>query len=135
MSLIAEPSPSFVLADLAPLTHRTNPAIIISNLLALLSSPPSATKKWLSPAVSSLLSSQLLRPNGVRALLLVVVGAGTQGGGEDEIGVKKLDMLSRLLVSKAPHISADVGPPSSFSFSSPRKSADLDAWDRSTARL
>lgn len=94
---------SAMLTELGFRFYRTSPTIVISNLLALLSSAPNApaTGAWLRPAVSSLLSSQLLRAGGVRSLLLVVVGAGAAAGGEDEVGVAKLDMLSRLLSARA----------------------------------
>lgn len=82
------------------------PTTVFASLLALLSS---ASNKllWLRPALSSLLSSQLLRAGGVRALLLVVVG------GDDEVGLPKLEMLSKLMATKSLELSYEV----SFFFS------------------
>lgn len=64
--------------------------MILSTVLALHSSS-SSKLSWLRPALSNLLSIQLLRPGGVTSLLICVVGD------DEEVGVKKLDMLSRLL--------------------------------------
>ncbi|GAA5870444.1 hypothetical protein JCM8547_004033 [Rhodosporidiobolus lusitaniae] len=86
---------------------RSNPpTVILSTLLTLLSSSRSPSSR---AHLSALLSSQLLRPGGVRSLLIVVVGAGAPGGGaegEDEVGGRKLEMLRRLMSSPP---SSDVG--------------------------
>lgn len=50
--------------------------------------------------MASLLSAQLLRPTGVRSLLLVVISPGSAAGGDDDVSFKKLDMLTRLLGAK-----------------------------------
>ena len=72
-------------------------------------SPTLSSSTWRRPAVSSLLFSVLLRQqgNGVRSLLLVVVGGGEAEGGADEVGMKKLEMLSSLL-GAAPALSLGV---------------------------
>ncbi|KAM0786858.1 hypothetical protein ACM66B_002284 [Microbotryomycetes sp. NB124-2] len=69
----------------------------IATLLPLLSSAASPT--WFKAMIAKLLSDQLTRPGGVRSLLVVVVGSGSAAGGQDEVGVRKLDMLHRLLTS------------------------------------
>lgn len=74
------------------------PSLVISNFLALLSS--GSAPAWLRASASSRLSAQLPRPGGVRALLLIVIGPGAAAGGDDEVGIKKLDMVSRLLSAK-----------------------------------
>ncbi|GAA5901723.1 hypothetical protein JCM5296_005389 [Sporobolomyces johnsonii] len=81
----------------------SNPATtILATLLTLLGSvrPPSSTV--LRPVLSNLLSTQLLRPGGVRSLLIVIVGTGSAGGGaDDDVNIKQLEMLKRLLGARA----------------------------------
>ncbi|GAA6036295.1 hypothetical protein JCM8097_001649 [Rhodosporidiobolus ruineniae] len=75
---------------------RSNPpTVVLSTLLSLLASTRSPSFR---SYLAYLLSSQLLRPGGVRSLLIVVVGTGGAAGtGEDEVGMKKLEMLRKLL--------------------------------------
>ncbi|KAK4057427.1 hypothetical protein OIO90_001496 [Microbotryomycetes sp. JL221] len=82
------------------LAQRLNPSATISTLLPLLSSP--ASPSWFRASIAHLLSTQISRPNGVRSLLFIVIGTGSQSGGQDEVGIKKLDMLYRLLSAPAP---------------------------------
>ncbi|GAA5877890.1 hypothetical protein JCM1840_002938 [Sporobolomyces johnsonii] len=75
---------------------------VLATLLTLLGSvrPPSSTV--LRPVLSNLLSTQLLRPGGVRSLLIVIVGTGSAGGGaDDDVNIKQLEMLKRLLGARA----------------------------------
>ncbi|GEM10871.1 hypothetical protein Rt10032_c12g4888 [Rhodotorula toruloides] len=80
--------------------HSTNdshsPSATISHLLTLLGSSPSSLRQPLTTH----LSTQLLRPGGVRSLLLVVIGTGASSGGEDEVDVRKLEMVRRVIETR-----------------------------------
>ncbi|KAK4052761.1 hypothetical protein OIV83_002048 [Microbotryomycetes sp. JL201] len=78
--------------------HEPEPGISWQERLDAFTSSPA----WFKTTVAKLLSKQIWRPGGVRSLLLIVVGTGSASGGEDEVGVKKLDMLYKLLASPAP---------------------------------
>ncbi|KAK4329894.1 hypothetical protein RTBOTA2_005859 [Rhodotorula toruloides] len=39
-------------------------------------------------------------PGGVRSLLLIVIGTGASSGGEDEVGVRKLEMVRRVIETR-----------------------------------
>ncbi|BGP34773.1 hypothetical protein JCM10296v2_006595 [Rhodotorula toruloides] len=73
--------------------------------LVYLTQNPSADESWDREALDRLLhsthlSTQLLRPGGVRSLLLVVIGTGASIGGEDEVGVRKLEMVRRVIETR-----------------------------------
>ncbi|KAL8281142.1 hypothetical protein RQP46_006500 [Phenoliferia psychrophenolica] len=76
--------------SLARLLRMNTPIVVLSTLLAL-TSAAYPTHAWLRPNLANLLSAQLLRPGGVRSLLILVAG------NEDEVGLAKLEMLARLL--------------------------------------
>ncbi|BGP42844.1 hypothetical protein JCM10449v2_006856 [Rhodotorula kratochvilovae] len=68
---------------------------VLSTILSLVAGTrPSSPSR---ARLSALLSTQLLRPGGVRSLLLVVVGVGAAGGGDDDVSVQKLEMVRRVL--------------------------------------
>ncbi|GAA6013263.1 hypothetical protein JCM10207_000836 [Rhodosporidiobolus poonsookiae] len=71
--------------------------LALSTLLSLLA--PAPHRSPLRTHLASLLSSQLTRPGGVRALLIVVVGTGG-GTGEDEVGGRKMEMVRRLVSAR-----------------------------------
>ncbi|GAA5992221.1 hypothetical protein JCM10908_001826 [Rhodotorula pacifica] len=74
-------------------------ATVISTLLSLLPSVPPSSP--LRRALSAQLSAQLVRPTGVRALLLVLVGTGAASGGSDEdVDVRKLEMIRRVVETR-----------------------------------
>ncbi|GJN93079.1 hypothetical protein Rhopal_006124-T1 [Rhodotorula paludigena] len=75
---------------------RINTApVVLSTLLGLLGS---ARPSWPTRSrLTSLLSTQLVRPGGVRSVFLVVIGTGAASGGEDEVSVQKLEMVRRVL--------------------------------------
>ncbi|BGP73193.1 hypothetical protein NBRC10513v2_006597 [Rhodotorula toruloides] len=73
-----------------------SPSAAISHLLTLLGSSPSSLRQPLTTQ----LSTQLLRPGGVRSLLLIVIGTGASSGGEDEVGVRKLEMVRRVIETR-----------------------------------
>ncbi|GAA5832075.1 hypothetical protein JCM11251_002808 [Rhodosporidiobolus azoricus] len=86
----------------------------LSTLLALLASSPSSlppdrsTLSLSRTHLSSLLSTQLLRPGGARSLLIVVVGVGSAAGGQEDeaggdvVGERKMEMVRRLLSASPP---------------------------------
>ncbi|BGO94920.1 hypothetical protein NBRC10512_000596 [Rhodotorula toruloides] len=85
------------------LLHRHSPSATISHLLTLLGSAPSSLRQ----SLTTQLSTQLLRPGGVRSLLLVVIGTGASSGGEDEVGVRKLEMVRRVIETRPTDASLD----------------------------
>ncbi|GAA5929961.1 hypothetical protein JCM1841_001227 [Sporobolomyces salmonicolor] len=82
---------------------RSNPTTaVLATLLTLLGSVRPPSSPLLRPVLSNLLSTQLLRPGGVRSLLIVIVGTGSAGGGsDDDVNIKQLEMLNRLLGARA----------------------------------
>ncbi|GAA5935058.1 hypothetical protein JCM10213_000633 [Rhodosporidiobolus nylandii] len=74
---------------------RSNPpTAVLSLLLQLLSTSRAPPTRG---ALTALLTSQLLRPGGVRSLLIVVVGTGSAAGAGDEVDTRKLEMVRRLM--------------------------------------
>ncbi|GAA5968373.1 hypothetical protein JCM11641_007611 [Rhodosporidiobolus odoratus] len=74
---------------------RSNPAtVVMQTLLPLLSMSRSAI---IRNRLTGLLTSQLLRAGGVRSLLIVVIGTGGRGAGDDELDTKKAEMVRKLL--------------------------------------
>lgn len=94
--------------------YSQSPSATISHLLALLGSSPSSLRQTLTTH----LSRQLLRPGGVRSLLVVVIGTGASSGGEDEVGVRKLEMVRRVIETQPTGLALDakVRPSDSSSF-------------------
>jgi hypothetical protein len=94
---------------------RNGPGIILASLLSLLSSSSSttltSTMSWLRPALSQRLSDQLLRPGGVRSLMLLVVGR--ESGDAEAVGLGRLEMLGKLLGTKGEGMSWEVSSISS----------------------
>lgn len=89
---------------------------VISTLLSLLASAPPASP--LRRALSAQLSTQLVRPAGVRSFLLVLVGAGTAGGAAaDEVDVRKLEMIRRVVETRPETVPEEVG-----------RRSKLDCW-------
>lgn len=78
------------LVVLIVINGRNSTVAIISHLLMLLSSA-SNQNVWLRPALSILLTEQLVAVGGIRSLLIVVVG------NDDTLNTRKLSMLSRLV--------------------------------------
>ncbi|GAA5886437.1 hypothetical protein JCM6882_001639 [Rhodosporidiobolus microsporus] len=102
-------------ADGLEKVFRSVPATTaLSTLLTLLASAPAFPPSRLPPLslsrthLSALLSHQLLRPGGVRSLLIVVVGVGAAAGGQEDeaggevVGERKMEMVRRLLSAAPP---------------------------------
>lgn len=82
-------------------------ATVISTLLSLLPSVPPTSP--LRRALTAQLSAQLVRPTGVRALLLVLVGSGAaSGGSDDDVDVRKLEMIRRVVETKPENVPESV---------------------------
>ena len=76
------------------LSHRRNPlTVLLSHLLQLVST--SIPQSVYRTSLTSHLTALLLRPGGVRSLLIVVVGIG--GEEEETVSEKKAEMVWRLL--------------------------------------
>lgn len=74
--------------------HRRNPlTVLLSHLLQLVST--SIPQSVYRTSLTSHLTALLLRPGGVRSLLIVVVGIG--GEEEETVSEKKAEMVWRLL--------------------------------------
>ncbi|GAA6059246.1 hypothetical protein JCM10212_006639 [Sporobolomyces blumeae] len=76
------------------------PALLSALLTLLSASSPTSRHR---AALTSHLTSLLLRPTGVRSLLIVVVGIGQAAGGADEVEGRKMEMVWRLVANPGGH--------------------------------